>query len=82
MRVLICGGRDPSPEVCDEVWNWVMENCSEGDVVIPADAQAALEARDQRIRKKALRDATTAELIAELCSRDNTPKTENEQTDE
>ena len=33
-RILICGGRDPSNEVCDAVWNWVMENCKEGDVVI------------------------------------------------
>jgi hypothetical protein len=50
MRVLICGGRDPSPEVCDRVWNWVMENCSAGDVVIHGaasgvDTQAMIAAQ-------------------------------------
>lgn len=39
MRVLICGGRDPSSEVCDAVWNWVMENCEQGDVVIHGAAR-------------------------------------------
>ncbi|MAK86557.1 MAG: hypothetical protein CMK96_06365 [Pseudomonas sp.] len=39
MRVLICGGRDPSPEVCDAVWNWVMEHCEAGDVVIHGAAR-------------------------------------------
>ena len=39
MRVLICGGRDPIPEVCDAVWNWVMENCAAGDVVIHGAAR-------------------------------------------
>lgn len=39
MRVLICGGRDPSSETCDAVWNWVMENCSAGDVVIHGAAR-------------------------------------------
>lgn len=39
MRVLICGGRDPSSDVCDAVWNWVMENCSPGDVVIHGAAR-------------------------------------------
>ncbi|BBU58525.1 hypothetical protein KU6B_47900 [Mameliella alba] len=34
MRVLICGSREPSSQTCDAVWNWVMENCGEGDVVI------------------------------------------------
>ena len=39
MRVLICGGRDPSSETCDAVWNWVMENCEPGDVVIHGAAR-------------------------------------------
>jgi hypothetical protein len=34
MRVIVCGGREPTPDICDAVWNWVMENCSQGDVVI------------------------------------------------
>lgn len=38
-RVLICGGRDPSSEVCDAVWNWVMTNCASGDVVIHGAAR-------------------------------------------
>ena len=39
MRILICGGRDPSDEVCDAVWNWVMEHCEPGDVVIHGAAR-------------------------------------------
>lgn len=34
MRVLICGGRAPSKQVSDAVWNWVMDNIKAGDVVI------------------------------------------------
>ena len=43
MRVLICGGRDPSPEICDAVWNWVMERCEPGDVVIHGAAHGVDE---------------------------------------
>lgn len=43
MRVLICGGRNPSSEVCDAVWNWVMENCESGDVVIHGAARGVDE---------------------------------------
>lgn len=43
MRVLICGGSEPTPEVCDAVWNWVMENCKEGDVVIHGAANGVDE---------------------------------------
>lgn len=43
MRVLICGGRNPSSEICDAVWNWVMENCSSGDVVIHGAARGVDE---------------------------------------
>ncbi|WP_411975946.1 SLOG family protein [Sulfitobacter faviae] len=43
MRVLICGGRAPSSEVCDAVWNWVMENCTSGDVVIHGAARGVDE---------------------------------------
>lgn len=39
MRVLICGGRDPDSDTCDAVWNWVMQNCAAGDVVIHGAAR-------------------------------------------
>ena len=39
MRYLVCGGRDPSPETCDAVWNWVMEHCVPGDVIIHGAAE-------------------------------------------
>lgn len=34
MRVLICGGRDPSEKIRAAVWRWVVENVRAGDTVI------------------------------------------------
>lgn len=43
MRYLICGTREASQEMSDAVWNWVMENCEPGDVVIHGAASGVDE---------------------------------------
>jgi hypothetical protein len=47
----------------------------------PADAQAALEARDKRVRDEALREASIFDLIEEMKRRHNPPHTGLEKVD-